>query len=457
MLKYLLKNFFRSRIYPIGLLLLLVSGLISLEIGARFLDRVAMVSEKTAIHQQESIQRNVSYFNKDFGTLMYYLRFGLENEVPNLAGLSIGQRDIYPAVQSLTVRNLEEQRYATDLVNPLFQLLGNMDFSFVLIYLFPLVIIAFGFNLMSEEKEGGTWSLICSQTSSPITFLRYKLTVRIGSVLLILLVLLAVAKFYLSIPIDTAFFVFGLVSVLYVLFWFALTWLVVSFQKSSSHHAQLLLSLWVFLNLLLPAGIYVLQRWLFPVPEALSAVIQNREGYHSQWDKPKEPTLEKFYAKYPEYTSFVHPKDGDFTWLWYFAMQQAGDDEAAAQVERLKTKLTGRHQLAKTLGWGVPSVHTQLSMNALGLSDMGNHLHYLSALEVFHEKKKAYFFPKIFANVPVPEEDWTVFELEKFRDQTEINWMEIVAPFALVYLILSVWAAYNFKKSGIQQNQKKAS
>lgn len=454
MVKYLLLNFFRSKVHPIGLALLLVSGLISLEIGSRFLERVDRVSEKTAIHQQESIARNVSYFNKEMGNLMYYLRFGLENETPRLAGLSIGQRDVYPSIQSLTVRNLEEQRYATDLVNPLFQLLGNMDFSFVLIYLFPLVIIAFGFNLISEEKEGGTWSLIRSQAHSPLLFLRLKLGIRLVSVLFVLLLLLITAKFYLAIPFDVPFLIFGSVSVLYVLFWFGLTWLVVSFQLSSSQNAQVLLSLWVVLNLLLPAGINMLQRWLFPVPEAMSTVIQNREGYHSQWDKPKEPTLQKFYARYPEYQSFLHPKEADFSWLWYFAMQQAGDDEAAVEVEALKNKLDSRVQLAKSLSWWIPSVHTQLSLNSLSLTDLGNYLHYLEALEEFHEKLKAYFFPRIFSNAPVLDEDWSKFTLEKFRDQPQVNWIQLMAPFGLSFLLIWAWAGYNFKKSGIQSIQK---
>jgi ABC-2 type transport system permease protein len=457
MIRYLLKNFIRSKIHPIGLILLLISGLISLEIGARFLNRTAQVSEKTAIHQQENIQRNVSYFSSGMGDLMYYLKFGLENEAPRLAGLSIGQRDVYPSLQSLTVRNLEEQRYATDLMNPLFQLLGNMDFSFVLIYLFPLVIIAFGFNLISEEKEGGTWSLIRSQASSPIHFLRQKLIIRLGSILLVLFILLGVGKVYLDIPVDLPFLVFGVVSVLYVLFWFALTWLVVSFQLNSSQNAQVLLSLWVLLNLLLPAGINILQRWLFPVPEAMTTVIQNREGYHTQWDKPKEPTLEKFYAKYPEYQTFVHPKEADFSWLWYFAMQQAGDEEAKSEVENLKSKLSKRQELAKQLGWMIPSVHTQLSMNSLSLSDLGNYLHYLAALEGFHEKLKGYFFPKIFSNSPVLEENWGRFELEKFRDAPSINWIQILAPFACTYLVLLLWATSNFRKSGLLSYQKKSS
>lgn len=457
MITYLIKNFLRSRAHGVGLMLLLVSGVISLEIGSRFLQRVAQVSDKTALHQQESIHRNVSYFNKEMGSLMYYLRFGLENEVPNLTGLSIGQRDIFPVVQLVSIRNLEEQRYATDLMNPLYQLLGNMDFSFVLIYFFPLVIISFGFNLISEEKEGGTWSLIRSQSSSPMTFLRYKMGIRLVSILLVLVILLVMAKFYLEIPLDLAFLLFGLVSVCYVLFWFALTWLIVSFQGSSSQNAQALLSLWVVLNLILPAGINVLQRSLFPVPEAMSAVIQNREGYHSQWDKDKEPTLENFYARYPQYAKFTHPEGVDFSWLWYFAMQQLGDDKAASEVRELKAKLSQRLRLAQQVSWVLPSVHSQLTLNAVSLSDLGNYLNYLTAIEEFHENLKGYFFPKVFENSPVMEEDWEKFTLEKFRDHYPIHWLSSIAPFALMYLILGLWAAYNFKKSGMNTYQKKAS
>jgi ABC-2 type transport system permease protein len=100
------------------------------------------------------------------GLLLYYFRFGLVNHTPNLAGLSIGQRDINPSIISVTIRNLEEQKYTTDLMNPMYQLLGNLDFSFVLLYFFPLIIIAFCFNIISEEKEEGTWSLLLTQAQN---------------------------------------------------------------------------------------------------------------------------------------------------------------------------------------------------------------------------------------------------------------------------------------------------
>ena len=38
-----------------------------------------------------------------------------------------------------------------------------------------------------------------------------------------------------------------------------------------------------------------------PVPEAAETAIKQREGYHEKWDMPKKPTMEKFYAVYPQY------------------------------------------------------------------------------------------------------------------------------------------------------------
>lgn len=452
MVRYLFLNFLRSKAYGLGLLLLFISGLISLEIGLRFLQRAALVREKTAKHQEESIQRYVGYFNQDMGDLMYYLKFGLENELSPLAGLSVGQRDIYPAVQSFTIRNIEEQRYTTDLMNPLYQLLGTMDFSFVIIYLFPLVIISFGFNLISEEKERGTWSLIRSQSFTPLPFLRIKFGIRLVAVLLVLLTLLVVGKFYLMIPLDVYFFRFGFISVLYLLFWFALTWWVVSLQKGSSFNAQALLGFWVVLLLLIPAGINSLQRQLYPIPEALAAVMENREGYHSQWDKPKEPTLEKFYQKYPQYAEFKHPQEKDFSWLWFFAMQQQGDDLAAEEVEGMKEKLKKRQTLTQWIGWFIPTIHTQAALSSLSLSDMENYLNYLTAMERFHEDLKAYFFPKVFGGTAVGSEQWQEFTLEKFQDSPSKGLLEQVLSLAILTIGLLVWSAFNLKRVGFNTN-----
>lgn len=436
MTQLLIKNFLRSKGLLFGLLLLFVTGLVSLHIGKIFLDRQANIVEKTAEFQKENHQQHLDYQHGEIGLLLYYIRFGIVNETPALAGLSIGHRDIQASVKNVNIRNLEEQKHSTKLLNPFYQLLGNMDFSFVLIYLFPLIIIGFCFNLWSEEEEGGTWRLILSQSESPNQVLQTKLWIRLGSILGTLLLLLLIGKIYLNIPLDAAFMAFGVLSIFYVLFWFALTWWVVSLQKSSAQNALLLLLTWVLLTIVIPASVNALVVNLYPVPEAYSSVVESRDGYHTKWDLPKEPTIKKFTDYYPQYAQYKHPEGKSFGWFWYFAMQQMGDLEAADATKAMKAKLQQRNTFSQTVGYLFPSMHTQLSLNTLSQSDLTNYLNFLNALEQFHEAKRLYFYPKIFDDAPIADEDWASIELGQFRDERAVNWLKGMLPLIVWSLLL---------------------
>lgn len=428
----LFKNFVRSKGLMLGLLLLFISGLISLNIGKQFLEKNAQIIEKTAHYQQENIDRYVQNVNKEMELLLYYLRFGLVNHTPNLAGLSIGQRDINPSIISVTIRNLEEQKYTTDLMNPMYQLLGNLDFSFVLLYFFPLIIIAFCFNIISEEKEEGTWSLLLTQAQKPKNVLLWKLVIRYFSILTILFSLLIIAKFYLSIALDITFIAFCLVAILYITFWFSITWLVVSWQKGSSQNALILLITWVMLTIIIPASVNATVAAIYPVPEAFKTTLDSREAYHSKWDKAKEPTIEKFYQHYPQFRKYKHPQGYDYSWLWYYAAQQMADDESLVSSQQLKEKLQQRERLVEMIGWVVPSINTQLSFNQLSQTGMQNHLNFWKALEDFHEQKRLYFYPKIFAEMPVNQENWQQFKLISFEDTALIEWVTAIFPMLLI-------------------------
>lgn len=435
MLGLLLKNFLRSRGLMIGLFLLFLSGCISINIGKYFLDSHQEVIAQTAHYQQESIDRNVKYHPDDMGLLLYYLRFGLVHDLPNLAGLSIGQRDIHPSLVNVTIRNLEEQKYASDLKNPMYQLLGNMDFSFILLYFFPLIIIAFCFNLISEEKEGGVWNLVLSQTPNPKKMLAQKIGIRYASILLVLLLLLVIGKVVLDIPLDSVFLIYSLVAILYVTFWFCLSWLVASLHKSSSQNALILLLSWILLTIILPALVNVASTQLYPVPEAYGTVLESRDGYHTKWDQPKEPTINSFHQQYPQYSAYNHPEDASFSWLWYFAMQQMGDEQAAEDAKNLKAKLRQRNKFSNIAGWFVPTIHAQLSLNALARSDLNHHIGYWEALEAFHEEKRLYFYPRIFQNTAVADEDWESFRLGYHQGEIQLNGLSAMWPLVLLSLL----------------------
>jgi ABC-2 type transport system permease protein len=440
-------QFIRSKTALAGALFLLVAGFISLYIGKTYLQKEQEKTNAVAAYQQQHIKRTLQYENKEMGLTLYYLHFAYINTNRPLTGLSIGQRDVNLSTPQVTIRNLEEKKYDTDLQNPASQVLGNFDFSFVLIYLFPLLIIAFCYNLLSEEKEGGTWAMVGVQSPQPLRFLWQKLKLRFMFSLCLLGLLYMMAIPWLDIPVNEALLAMLLLSIGYLAFWFATCAWVVSLKRNSSTNAALLLSIWLLLLVMLPAAVNHLVTRRYPVPEALATAVANRDGYHRKWDESKEATMEKFYAHYPQFKKYTLPKK-EFSWLWYYAMQQMGDDDAAMESGKLRGKLLQREQFSETMGYFIPSIHTQLQSNALAQSGLQNRILFLDSLTAFHEQKRLYFYPLIFEDKPVLQEDWAQHTVAFYRQPQQVKWIKIMLPPLLAAVLLSMLAVRRFKKEG---------
>jgi ABC-2 type transport system permease protein len=435
----------RSRATIMGLTFILLAGLASLFIGKRFLQQQKEVIELSTHHQQQHIEKHIQYFNSDIGLLLYYIRFTLINQPGPLAGISIGQRDVNPSIQRVTIRNLENQVYDTDLNNPSNLLLGNMDLGFVIIYLFPLLIIAFTYNLLSEEKEGGTWDMIRLHAASPTKILWQKMVMRLCVVFAAAFLLMVLAVIILSVPLNDALLAIAALFSFYLLFWFGLSYWLVSWKKNSSFNAVCLLALWVLLTILAPAMVNSFISNAYPVPEALQTAIRQRQGFHEKWDMDKKVTLDKFYEHYPQYRKYPLP-DKQFSWLWYYAMQQMGDDESAKESQSLKEKLWKREEVSSEIAMILPVLHVQLALNNLAGTGLQNHLQFLNSTKCFHEQMRLYFYEKIFEGRPVNSVDWKNIKPKYFSTQQDVRWLPLLSPLLMITAVLFWLARYNFDK-----------
>jgi ABC-2 type transport system permease protein len=182
----------------------------------------------------------------------------------------------------------------------------------------------------------------------------------------------------------------------------------------------------------------------YPVPEALELTLKQRNAYHEKWDMDKKATMDKFYQHYPQFKSYPLPKE-EFSWLWYYAMQQMGDDESAVQSQELATKLKQRNSFSHTIAQFIPTLHTQMQLNKMAKSDLGNQLLFLQKTQKFHEKLRLYFYPKIFDNAPVNKEKWENFKVETFSDVSKINFFKSIFPLLLFNLGLTILGWLNFR------------
>ncbi|MBQ4915026.1 DUF3526 domain-containing protein [Maribacter sp. MMG018] len=445
MYSLLFKSFFRTKIFLVSLVLLLTVGLISILIGKQYLVKQENTLIAAQEFQEESIKKNVMYHNDDLGLLLYYLRFTLAKKPSNINAVSIGQSDVNPLLQAVTIRGLEGQKYDTDFENPSLLMSGNLDLGFVVIYLFPLVLIAMTFNLYSEEKEWGTWRILAAQTSGKAAFLYKKLFVRVLFVFAVLILLMFMASAILQIPMNENFWALFLQSVLYLLFWSTLCFWVVSFLKSSSFNALALISIWVVLTILLPAVVnnYVLNK--YQVPEALEAMVEQRDGYHEKWDMEKNVTMDGFLEAYPQFKKYPVPED-EFSWIWYYGMQHMGDLTARETSAEMMEKVMLRNKVSEKVALFVPTMHAQLSFNNLAGTDMVSHLGFLKELTKYHEKLRLDFYTKIFDNKPADSVDWSKYKVAYYTGKRNIDWVYLMLPTLLITVVIGALGAYRLRK-----------
>lgn len=430
MLRLLFSQFIRSGGVRIGLFLLLAIGLIALLVGRQFQQRQQQALADAIAFQQTDFPRQAALHHDDLGLLLYYLKFSVVNQTRPITALAIGQRDVNPSVQSVTIRALEGQKYDADLTNPANLLLGNVDFSFVLIYLFPLLIIAFTYSIGSDEKETGIWPMIAVQSQRLLGFVGGLFLIRLAVVMAVLLLVGALAIPALGIPLDRTLWLFLDTSVGYVLFWFSICCWVVSGQWASSTNAMLLLGIWLTLLIILPAAVNNYLTIRYPVPEAQASTLAQRKGYHEKWDLDKTATLGKFYAHYPQFRKLpavATPTD----WRWYYAMQQLGDDESADESGNLAQKLRQREAASLAIARFIPTLHVQLQLGELARSGLGNQLNFLAYMSRFHEKTRLYFYPRIFGNASVSSEKWTAMKVDTFADTTPVSASTVLVPLGL--------------------------
>ncbi|MBL7727980.1 MAG: DUF3526 domain-containing protein [Dinghuibacter sp.] len=421
MYRLMFVQFLRNRTAIALLVLLTLTGTISLIMGKKFLAEQQKAVAETTQYQKAHRDRLLRFENKEMGLLLYYLKFVYVNPASPLSGLSIGQKDVNTSVQAPTIRGLEAQKYDTDIRNPYGLMAGNFDLGFVLLFLFPLVIIALCYNLYSEEKEKGTWPLLRVQYAGTTKYLLLKLSIPFLLVTGVQLVLYLLACGLLPLRADRYFAGFMLGNYLYTCSWFALCLLAVSFRKSSSFTAIVLVSAWLLLNIVVPAAVndYVTRK--YPVPESLSVMLKQRDGYHKKWDIPRDSTMALFFKQYPQYAQYTWQQEG-FNWLWYYAMQHLGDAEAAHDAQLLAQKLQQRERSARSISRFFPTLFTQLHNNELAQSHLGNYIQFLDSTTRFHEQLRQHFYPKIFTAAPVLQEQWDKYQPRYCNIKNQVKW-----------------------------------
>jgi len=194
-----------------------------------------------------------------------------------LAALAVGQSDLLPYYYKISLRSRDTLLGNDEIENPVHLLSGRFDLAFVILYLYPLVILALSYNLISGEKEDGTLAITLSQPVGLRALALGKIGFR-GLFVLALATLLSFAGALLS-GVNLAaegvlprLALWVAVVAAYGAFWFALAVLVNAMGRGSSTNALTLAGLWLVFVLLIPSLLNVGTKAAHPVPSRVEMI-----------------------------------------------------------------------------------------------------------------------------------------------------------------------------------------
>jgi ABC-2 type transport system permease protein len=288
----------------------------------------------------------------------------------------------------------------------------------VLIYLYPLLILALTYNLLSAEKEQGTLVLALSQPVSLRTLLFGKITARfavfLSGIVALVAVTLAIAGNDLTPPGAAARLALWVSAVaIYGLFWFAIAVAVVAAGWPSSTNAMILAGLWLTLAVLVPSMLNLVATTIYPVPSRVE-MIQAMRVASDEANAQGSKLLARYYEDHPELAfGDVQQAMNDFN-VVRVAVSSEVERSVGPILQRFRQQLDGQRRIVERARFLSPAILMQDALNDVAGTGPGRHRTFMTQVEAYHARWREYFVRRIFSKG----------RLKDFSDIPRFTWTE---------------------------------
>jgi ABC-2 type transport system permease protein len=332
------------------------------------------------------------------------------------AALAIGQSDLYPYYVKASTLSASAVLGADEIENPDNLLFGRFDLGFVLVYLYPLLILALSYNVLSAEREQGTLSLTMAQPVRLSTLVLGKLASR-GAVMLVLTLLIAMIAMLSTggSLLSPEFLLWVCTLLAYTAFWFSLAVLVNAVGHSSAANAMALVVAWVGLSLIVPSALHLLAGTLYPVPSRVEMIHSMREATREATAKGAA-VLARYLEDHPELVPGGAANAADAA-SKSLALQQETDRLMVPVLRRFDEQLERQRQMLRSLQYLSPTILTQSAMNDLAGSSTERFEHFRRQVVTFVAAWRLHFARYVLGRQMLQPDDLS--RLPRFQLQDE--------------------------------------
>lgn len=338
--------------------------------------------------------------------------------------LAAGQADLAPSFESISLWRLETPTDArAEIENPSRLLAGRFDLAFVLIWLFPLFLLALSYDLLAGDRESGTLRLVLSRGVAPWRWLAGRALAR-GTPMLALALLATWASSWwgssTSLSGDGVRRVTHACAVVaaYGVFWLAIAAVVNSFARSAAAAATALGAAWVAVVLVIPTLLNVVVESLHPAPSRAELVASAREASGDAERRGNE-VLNSFYRDHPELAPPGMQVD--------FAQRILAVQEEVARAmdpvrERFAEQLAAQQRLVELWRFASPAIAAHEALTDLAGTGYWRHRAFRDQVESFKAKVADFYAPRIHKNRQLGKDDAASFPFFAFAEEPAKRW-----------------------------------
>ena len=283
-----------------------------------------------------------------------------------LADFAVGVSDIRPAATTVSQWRTVDRLFANyEFESPVAIAAGPFDFAFVVVFLFPLVMIVLSYDVLSTEKESQRLGLLLSHPISLRSLVFAKLRVRFGAILILFcmasVVGLVLGSFASASELRIGrFVVWATIAVLYLGWWaFLLSW-IVSLNRGTETTILAMVGVWAVNGLVGPALLAAAAESLHPPPSRLDYLSQVRmassEAYKERSELTKglaidHPELAVDDYSLPEYIRTA------------FVVTQTVDGKVQPVVDGFESTQAARIDLLRKIQYASPAIVAMRAFN----------------------------------------------------------------------------------------------
>jgi ABC-2 type transport system permease protein len=367
--------------------------------------------------------------------------------------LATGQSDLSPGHETVVLWKLTAPADSrSELENPSHLMAGRFDLAFVLVWLYPLFLLALVYDLMAGDRETGTLRLALAQGITPWRWMTRRVLARALPMLTLAALGTLAAGFLIRSEGAVPRLALALAVVLaYGVFWLALAVAVNAVARNAASAATALGGAWVLLVLVAPTLLNVSVETLYPTPSRPELVAAGRKA-SGEAEKRGGELLNSFYRDHPELAPPGQQAD-------FAAQHLTVQNEVGRAVEPVRRKFDAQLERQQTLvgRWRFLSSAIAAHEALTDLAGTGYWRHRVFREQVggLQQAVSDFFTPRIHKREPITMDDFDKLPRFEFREEPAGDWMgrvfaSLAGMLALAGL-LGVWAWRSLRPARLGQ------